>query len=69
MFFAALFGVHVYGNTNGILIIRQEQDSFGGGFDANQIYMEELTDLNMRNRVLYQSEVSSLSKSCVMGEG
>ena len=56
-------------NTNGILIIGQEQDSFGGGFDATQNYIGELTDLNMWNRVLYTSEVSNLSKSCHGGRG
>ena len=43
MLFVALF--FVYGNTTGILIIGQEQDSFGGGFNANQNYIGELTDL------------------------
>jgi len=56
-------------NTNGILIIGQEQDSFGGGFDATQNYIGELTDLNMWDRVLDASEVSNLSKSCHGGRG
>ena len=56
-------------NTNGILIFGQEQDSFGGGFDATQNYIGELTDLNMWNRVLDASEVSHLSKSCHGGGG
>ena len=46
---------YVYGNTDGILNIAQEQESFGGGLDANQNYFRELTDLNMWNRVLYPS--------------
>ena len=54
---------------NEILIIGQEQDSFGGGFDATQNYIGELTDLNMWNRVLEASEVSHLSKSCHGGRG
>jgi len=56
-------------NTNGILIIGQEQDWFGGGFDATQNYIGELTDLNMWNRVLDASEISNLSKSCHGGRG
>ena len=55
--------------TNGILIIGQEQDSFGGGFDANQNYLGELTDLNIWNRVLSASEITKLSKSCHGGRG
>ena len=56
-------------NTNGILVIGQEQDSFGGRFDATQSYVGELTDLNIWNRVLDAREVSSLSKSCHGGRG
>jgi len=50
--------------TNGILIVGQEQDSFGGRFEASQSYIGELTDLNIWNRVLPASEISKLSKSC-----
>ena len=55
--------------TDGILIIGQEQDSFGGGFDANQCYIGELTDINIWSRVLNATEISSLSKSCHGGRG
>ena len=55
--------------TDGILIVGQEQDSFGGDFDATQSYIGELTDLNMWNRVLNETEISSLSKSCHGGRG
>jgi len=55
--------------TNGILIVGQEQDSFGGRFDASQSYIGELTDLNIWNRVLSASEISKLSKLCHGGRG
>ena len=55
--------------TNGILTIGQEQDSFGGGFDATQKYNGELTDLNMWNRVLSAGEISKLAGSCHGGMG
>ena len=55
--------------TNGILIIGQEQDSFGGSFDPTQNYIGELTDLNIWNRVLTAQEILSLSKSCHGGMG
>ena len=51
-------------NTNGILVIGQEQDSFGGRFDARQSYIGELTDLDMCNRVLTANDILKLSKSC-----
>ena len=50
--------------TNGILIIGQEQDSYGDRFDATQKYIGELTDVNMWNRVLSASEISRLARSC-----
>ncbi|XP_078364409.1 neuronal pentraxin-2-like [Oculina patagonica] len=55
--------------TDGILIIGQEQDSFGGGFQTSQSYVGELTDLNMWNRILNASEIFNLSKSCNGGRG
>ena len=55
--------------TNGILIVGQEQDSFGGRFDASQSFIGELTDLNIWNRVLSASEISKLSKLCHGGRG
>jgi len=51
-------------NKKGILVIGQEQDSFGGRFDPTQSYIGELTDLNMWNRVLSADEILKLSKSC-----
>ena len=56
-------------DTDGILIIGQEQDFRGGGFDADQSYIGELTDLNIWNIVLGVSEVHHLSKSCHGGRG
>ena len=55
--------------TNGILIIGQEQDSFGGRFDPNQSYIGELTDLNIWSRVLNANEILKLSRSCHGGRG
>ena len=56
-------------NTDGILTIGQDQDSHGGGFDASQGFIGELTDLNMWNRVLNATEILKLSKSCHGAEG
>lgn len=55
--------------TNGILIVGQEQDSFGGSFDPNQNYVGELTGLNIWNRVLSPSEILKMSESCHVGQG
>ena len=55
--------------TDGILTIGQDQDSLGGGFDASQSYIGELTDLNIWDRELNDTEIRKLSKSCHGGEG
>ncbi|XP_078364413.1 neuronal pentraxin-2-like [Oculina patagonica] len=55
--------------TDGILTIEQDQDSLGGDFDASQVYIGELTDLNMWNTVLNATEISNMSKSCHSGMG
>ena len=55
--------------TNGILIIGQEQDAFGGRLDPSQNYIGELTSLNIWNRVLSSTEIANMSKSCHLGEG
>ena len=55
--------------TNGILIVGQEQDSFGGGFDPSQHFLGELTGLNIWNRVLSPIEILEMSKSCHVGKG
>ena len=36
---------------NGILILGQEQDSFGGGFDKFQSFQGEISQFNMYNRL------------------
>ena len=55
--------------TDGTLTIGQDQDSLGGDFDISQSYIGELTDLNIWNRVLNETEISNLSKSCHGGRG
>ncbi|KAJ6657050.1 hypothetical protein lerEdw1_003051 [Lerista edwardsae] len=39
------------------IILGQEQDSFGGGFDANQGLVGEISDVNMWDRVLSAEEM------------
>ncbi|KAL9964700.1 hypothetical protein ACROYT_G028376 [Oculina patagonica] len=56
-------------DNHGVLIIGQEQDSFGGRFDARQSFIGELTDLNIWNKVLDSEEMKLFSKSCHKGQG
>lgn len=53
---------------DGVLIVGQEQDSFGGNFDANQNYIGELTDLNIW-RYLHAFHARQYTKSCHVGKG
>ncbi|XP_063002354.1 uncharacterized protein LOC134412378 [Elgaria multicarinata webbii] len=41
----------------GAIVLGQEQDSVGGGFDTNQSFLGELTDMYMVDRVLTADEV------------
>ncbi|XP_053225352.1 serum amyloid P-component-like [Podarcis raffonei] len=43
--------------TGGSLLLAQDQDSVGGGFDINQSFTGELTDVYMWDRVLTPDEV------------
>ncbi len=52
---------------SGGVIIGQEQDSLGGGFDSNQVFHGWIDEVMVYNRTLSQSEVSdlvSLTHSC-----
>ncbi|XP_029437477.1 serum amyloid P-component-like [Rhinatrema bivittatum] len=40
-----------------IIILGQEQDSYGGGFDINQSFVGEITDVNMWDSVLSPNDV------------
>ncbi|XP_029436389.1 serum amyloid P-component-like [Rhinatrema bivittatum] len=44
-------------NAQPIIILGQEQDSYGGGFDINQSFVGEITDVNMWDSVLSPSDV------------
>ena len=53
----------------GILVLGQEQDSFGGSFDANQNFIGELTGVNIWDHVIMEQEIVRMSKSCLSGVG
>ncbi|OCT68881.1 hypothetical protein XELAEV_18040189mg [Xenopus laevis] len=47
-------------NANPIIIIGQEQDSYGGGFDAAQSFVGEISDVHMWDRVLTSQELTDV---------
>nr|XP_006812501.1 PREDICTED: uncharacterized protein LOC100374304 [Saccoglossus kowalevskii] len=48
----------------GVLIIGQEQDSLGGGYDSNQALKGEMTYFNMWSRILSDDEIGQLAAEC-----
>ena len=48
----------------GVWVIGQEQDELGGGFDADQAFGGELTELNVWDRVLSPAEITKLASTC-----
>ena len=53
----------------GTLVLGQEQDSFGGSFDANQSFLGEMSDVNIWDHVIKDQEIMRMSKSCLTGKG
>ncbi len=54
---------------NGTLILTQEQDSFGGGFNKDQSFQGMLTNVNMWDYVLPPEKIRDMSQSCLAGKG
>ena len=53
----------------GLLVIGQEQDALGGGFDATQSFQGHLTGVNVWSSVLPSETIKEMSKSCLRGKG
>ncbi|XP_063689282.1 C-reactive protein-like [Bolinopsis microptera] len=55
--------------AGGNLVIGQEQDSVGGGFDADQAYVGELYNINVWDYALDSTDVASLYQAGLCGYG
>ena len=53
----------------GSLVLGQEQDSVGGGFDASQSFQGMLTNVNVWSFALPEPAIMDMSKCCRAGEG
>ncbi|XP_028396328.1 neuronal pentraxin-1-like [Dendronephthya gigantea] len=51
----------------GTWVLGQDQDSVGGGFDANQSATGELTGVNVWDKVLSSFEILKMSRNCNAG--
>ena len=50
--------------SNGIVILGQDQDNYGGRFEQIQSFFGEMYGVNMWNKVLSTSEIFNMSKNC-----
>ena len=53
--------------AGGMVVIGQEQDSVGGGFDSTQAFVGNLYNINMWDRALTQAEIASMSNEGMCG--
>lgn len=49
-------------------MLGQEQDSVGGGFDADQSFKGMLSNVNVWNRKLSDKQIEDMSTSCLLDE-
>uniref|UniRef100_A0A3B4V387 Neuronal pentraxin-2-like n=1 Tax=Seriola dumerili TaxID=41447 RepID=A0A3B4V387_SERDU len=60
-------GHHI--RPGGVLMLGQEQDSLGGGFDSSQALVGELSQVGLWDRVLSSSQVASLARCGKVTQG
>ena len=53
----------------GVLVLGQEQDRDGGGFNYRQAFVGEMTNVNVWSRAFSSQEIFGMSRSCVVGQG
>ena len=55
--------------AGGFLVLGQEQDSIGGGFDRNQTLHGRLASVNMWDKVLPESDIAAQYTNCSVPHG
>uniref|UniRef100_A0A1A8CMR7 Pentraxin (PTX) domain-containing protein n=1 Tax=Nothobranchius kadleci TaxID=1051664 RepID=A0A1A8CMR7_NOTKA len=60
-------GHHI--RPGGVLVLGQEQDSLGGGFDSTQALVGELSQLGLWDRVLMPVQITSLARCGTVAQG
>ena len=53
----------------GVLVLGQEQDELGGGFDLSQSFRGQMTGVQLWNFVLPRDEIKQLQTSCQNAQG
>ena len=54
---------------NGAVVLGQDQDSFGGGFNSGDSFIGELSGVNVWDHVVSSDEISQMSNVCTAEEG
>ncbi|XP_078279496.1 C-reactive protein-like [Rhinoraja longicauda] len=54
---------------SGQFILGQEQDSVGGGFDINQSFVGEISDVHLWDGVLQSNDIKKISQGCLQYGG
>ena len=54
--------------AGGSLVLGQDQDSVGGGFDADQSFKGMLSNVNVWDRKLTDTQIKEMSTSCLLDE-
>ena len=55
--------------SGGVIVLGQEQDSDGGGFQSTQSFIGKMTNVNIWSRDLTAEEIFQQSSSCAKGKG
>lgn len=55
--------------AGGTVVLGQEQDSVGGSFDSSQSLQGMLSDVNVWDKVLLNTEIKEMSESCQVDDG
>ncbi|KAL9972423.1 hypothetical protein ACROYT_G018722 [Oculina patagonica] len=55
--------------SGGTTVIGQDQDTLGGGFDATQSFVGEVTEVNVWGVVLSESDIAAQYRNCHITQG
>ena len=66
-FLDVIIGQEIRGG--GVLVLGQDQDSVGGGFQTSDSFIGEMTGVNIWDHVITDQEITRMSRSCLTGVG
>ena len=66
-FLDVIIGQEIRGG--GGLVLGQDQDSVGGGFELANSFIGEMTGVNIWDHVITDQEITRMSRSCLTGVG